>query len=180
MKITVQAAPNRGKTTVALLIADALAHVGIDVTVEDPDVQDLGTALPDPLIAVRAAALASREGFNVVVATVQVRKDEAAELKHKCDLLRAYAEVHGLVFSDRAKLVKEWGAEEWEGVQCAAFAPSPSVLGDLLALVEDDGTIKVRTHFADPDHCRDEDKFTDVLEAEISRATRRGHPLHAE
>lgn len=180
MKITVSGTPNEGKTTIALLIADALAHAGIDVTVEDPDVEDLGTALCDPLLGVRAAALRAKDGFNVVVNTVQVQEDAAAQLRHQCDLLRAYAHALKLDFSDRQKLVDEWGAEEWEGVQCAAFVRAEGPTGDVVALVEDDGTLKVRWRCADPDDYADEDKFTDVLASEIERATRRRHQLHAE
>ena len=178
MKITVSGLPGEGKTTIALLIAAALINAGIDATVEDEDVQDLGEALDNPLQPKRMQALASKEGFNIVIDTVQPPKRE--HVNAQCELLRRYAQAVKLDFCDRAKLVADWGEEEWEGVECAAFIRSQGPTGDMVALVESDGTIKARVHCADPDNFMDEDKFASVLTCEMERAVKRRRKLHAE
>lgn len=75
MKIIIQGIPGEGKTTMALLIADALAHAGLDFELIDPDVINVDAALANPLQGQRASALRNRD-YNIIIETVQTSKSK--------------------------------------------------------------------------------------------------------
>jgi len=179
MKIIIQGTPGEGKSVLALVVAEALIKAGIDVTVEDDDVLDLDRALSSPMLPVALQVLRMREGFHALVRTERVPEDAKELLQMQKARLQAYARALDIEFQDKQRLVEEWGAEEWEGTECAVFAKSSSVPGVMLGYLTDDGTIRLVTSFAGADDYRDEDKYVDVLPAEIERATRRRHQLHA-
>lgn len=73
MKITIEGHPGEGKTTIALLIAGALKHAGIDFVVDDPDVDDIDEALANPLLPMWVQALSNKDDHGIMIETRQIR-----------------------------------------------------------------------------------------------------------
>ena len=182
MKITVTGTVAEGKTTIALLIAEALSKAGIEFNLHDEDVTDWSSSSTSLLQGQRLRAL-SEKGLCVDIDTVQTSRTEQV-VHNQCERLKEYARIHKLEFHDKASLVRDWGAEEWEGVQAAAFAqflPSSAGEGPMVAFVDDQGVVSVVAFYTTEDDKRwARDKFVELEANELDSAIRHRRALHAE